>query len=100
MLCGVALAAAIAPFFALAAFAHPQNDDWVYAASTLQRGWAGANEFWYRAWSGRYTATAILTGTPFLGGVDEGATWGCVTRSAPPPTCSPPPGRYTPFSCC
>lgn len=60
------------PFFALATFAHPQNDDWVFAATALQMGYARANAFWYEAWTGRYAATAILSGFDVLASVPGG----------------------------
>ncbi|HET8542603.1 MAG TPA: DUF6056 family protein [Anaeromyxobacter sp.] len=57
-------AAAIAPFFALAAYAHPQNDDWGFASMVLKFGYGGANAVWYRNWTGRYLSTAWASATP------------------------------------
>ncbi|MGD0089688.1 MAG: DUF6056 family protein [Planctomycetota bacterium] len=54
------------PFLALTLFVHPQSDDFVYAVRTRVSGFWEANLFWYRIWSGRYTATALASMNPLV----------------------------------
>lgn len=56
------------PFFALHLFNHPFADDFVYALSTREHGWPGAQTDWYARWNGRYTSTALLTASPLAAG--------------------------------
>ncbi len=60
----IASLAACAPFFILFIYSHPQNDDWVSAASSINRGVLGSAEWWMRNWSGRYSATLLNAATP------------------------------------
>ncbi len=56
----------VMPFVALSFYAHPQNDDFLFAVMALEKGWAHANAFWYLNWTGRFTSTAIMSMSPVV----------------------------------
>jgi hypothetical protein len=55
------VAAVIILFIALSFFDYPSADDFCYAAKARQFGFIGAQEFWYKNWSGRYTLNLVYT---------------------------------------
>lgn len=65
----------IVPFAMACFFTFPSLDDWSYGASG-QRGWWAAQQEWYHGWSGRITATALLTGWGTGGSPGWAALWG------------------------
>lgn len=54
------------PFLILSAFTHPQNDDFGFAVYSLAYGFVGANAEWYKVWTGRYFATAVMSVSPVV----------------------------------
>lgn len=56
--------AALAPFLALSARAHPANDDFSMAITGMEHGVLGSVAWWYRTWSGRYFACFLATASP------------------------------------
>jgi Family of unknown function (DUF6056) len=61
---------AVVPYFVLAWFTHPGTDDFCHAFSVAEDGFLGSQLFWYREWSGRFTATGVF------------ASWGAVAGLA------------------
>jgi hypothetical protein len=53
-------------YVALCFYNHPSYDDFTYAFSTHGKTYWEAQVFWYKTWSGRYTATALLTFNPIV----------------------------------
>lgn len=53
-------------YVVLCFFNHPSYDDFTYAISTSGKSFWEAQMFWYKTWSGRYTATALLTFNPIV----------------------------------
>lgn len=54
------------PFALACGFVFPSLDDWSYGASG-RHGWWEAQGTWYDGWSGRVTATAVISGWGNLG---------------------------------
>ena len=52
------------PFFLASFYTHPSADDFGYAVRGLKLGWLEAQKHYYQNWSGRYTATSLLSGSP------------------------------------
>jgi hypothetical protein len=48
-------------------FSRYASDDYCTAAVTLEQGFLAAQSYWYNAWSGRYTFTALVTALELLG---------------------------------
>lgn len=55
--------AVILPFLILSFFNHPQNDDYVAAASTKAMGCIQSSIRWYMTWSARYFSMLIMNGS-------------------------------------
>jgi hypothetical protein len=53
-------------YVVLCFFNHPSYDDFTYAVSTSGKTFLEAQRYWYTTWSGRYTATALLTFNPLV----------------------------------
>jgi hypothetical protein len=53
-------------YVVLCFFNHPSYDDFTYAVSTSGKTFLETQRHWYRTWSGRYTATALLTFNPLV----------------------------------
>jgi hypothetical protein len=53
-------------YVVLCFFNHPSYDDFTYAVSTSGKTFWEAQRHWYTTWSGRYTATALLTFNPLV----------------------------------
>lgn len=49
------------PYVMLCFFNYPSSDDFAFTASTYGRNFLETQACWYTGWSGRYTATALLT---------------------------------------
>ena len=50
-----------ATLVALALFTYPAADDFCFQEKVARLGFAGAQAEWYTTWSGRYTASALLS---------------------------------------
>jgi hypothetical protein len=53
-------------YVVLCFFNQPSYDDFTYAVSTSGKTFWEAQRHWYTTWSGRYTATALLTFNPLV----------------------------------
>ena len=56
----------LAPFLILTIWTRPAYDDWVMTQAALQHGFFGAQKISYFGWTGRYTATALLSANPLV----------------------------------
>lgn len=56
-------------FLALAVFAFPAADDFCFAAKVHLLGYTNAQLEWYLGWSGRFTATALISAFALLGDI-------------------------------
>lgn len=56
-------------FVALAVFAFPAADDYCYAAKVQLLGYIDAQRDWYLGWSGRFTATALISAFALSGDI-------------------------------
>jgi hypothetical protein len=56
----------LAPFLILTVWATPAYDDWVMTQAALTSGFLGAQKVSYFGWTGRYTATALLSANPLV----------------------------------
>ncbi|MDS4030452.1 MAG: DUF6056 family protein [Candidatus Contendobacter sp.] len=63
------VSAIIALFVALSFFDYPSADDFCYATKSRHFGFIGAQEFWYKNWSGRYTLNFAYTTFSLLGDI-------------------------------
>lgn len=54
------------PFILAAYYDYPTGDDYCYAAKGLNLGFWDAQVSFYKEWTGRYTATALLVGYPLI----------------------------------
>lgn len=54
----------VVPFFILAMYNHPSADDFCYSRNALSMGFWQAQIDYFTEWTGRYTATALLTINP------------------------------------
>ena len=61
----------IATFAGLSLFAFPSADDFCYAVRAHDLGFVGAQREWYLGWSGRYSASALISGFTLAGGLDR-----------------------------
>jgi len=61
------LGAACVALIALALFTYPAADDFCFQERALRLGFLGAQADWYTTWSGRYTATALISGLMLAG---------------------------------
>jgi len=52
---------ALVPYGILCFFNNPSYDDFTYSVTALERNFCETQVYWYKSWSGRYTATALLT---------------------------------------
>ncbi len=57
----------LAGYALLGWFSRYASDDYCTASITVTSGFFAAQEYWYRAWSGRYTFTAIVSAFDVLG---------------------------------
>lgn len=65
--------AAVAPLIVIAAFSHPEGDDFCYTARLIEHGFWGAQTLWRQEWSGRYVATFLITTFGWLTGLKANA---------------------------
>ena len=63
----VLLAVASGALIALALFTYPAADDFCFQERAVRLGFLGAQADWYATWSGRYTATALVSGVMLAG---------------------------------
>jgi len=56
----------VAPFLILTIWTRPAYDDWVMTQAALTAGFFGAQKVSYFGWTGRYTATALLSANPLV----------------------------------
>jgi hypothetical protein len=61
------LTVAAAALIGLALFAYPSADDFCFQERAVRLGFLGAQADWYTTWSGRYTATALVSGLMLAG---------------------------------
>lgn len=54
----------VLPFLVLSAYNHPSADDFVYSNIFIEKGFFAAQYSWYMTWSGRYTASTLLSLSP------------------------------------
>ncbi|MDQ1337026.1 MAG: hypothetical protein QG552_3976 [Thermodesulfobacteriota bacterium] len=59
----------LALFISLSFFNYPAADDFCFAAKARQLGFFGAQEFWYKHWSGRYTLNSVWTAIMLSGDI-------------------------------
>lgn len=64
LLAVIAMLLAVAPFIALARYAHPAYDDWCIAKAASTMGFWGAEQYWYNTWAGRFSAIALWNLVP------------------------------------
>jgi hypothetical protein len=62
------LAAAVAPYLALAAYAYPTADDFDYAMDTRLQGYWAALSHQYTGWNGRFASNLFVLANPVLTG--------------------------------
>ena len=56
------------PFIGASNYVHPSADDYSYAVLALKEGSINAQLTWYNEWSGRYSATALISFSPLYFG--------------------------------
>ena len=62
----------VAMLAGLAVYCHPAADDYSYWVYNQQHGFWGFQGFWYNAWSGRFSATALISLYSTISGRLEG----------------------------
>ena len=63
-----ALAAALAPYVAVAAYIHPTADDFGYALDTRAEGYWAAQRHQWVTWNGRFASNLLVLANPMVGG--------------------------------
>jgi hypothetical protein len=74
----ILLIVTILPFFILSFYNHPSLDDFAFIDVELQKGFWGAQQYWYLTWTGRYFSTALLSLSPLI----FNAYWGYKLNAA------------------
>jgi hypothetical protein len=62
----VLLFVTILPFLILSFYNHPSLDDYAFTGVELQKGFFGAQKYWYFTWTGRYFSTVLLSLNPLV----------------------------------
>jgi hypothetical protein len=58
----------LVPLFWLSFYNHPAADDYVITVTAWQKGFFGAQKYWYNNWTGRYFSFATMSFTPLFFG--------------------------------
>src|SRR5438552_8190222 len=74
-----ALAATIAPFVVLAAYAYPTADDFDYAMDTRLEGYWPAFSHQYTGWNGRFASNLLVLANPMV--ADSATTYRVVAAA-------------------